>query len=201
MLPSSSNTHIRIEEINIILYHTAPVILVSTLFAADSATMAMAVAQEGRVKRQLGSIRQQKSQQHAVPRNGARAALGTRPQAARVCGTEIPNNKPLYISLTRIYGIGESRAWETLASCGVENKRVRDLSEDELARIRDHISGTYLVEGDLVCSFFLLYFARLRMALVACVSLVETIGTFYVCAAFFFSLAATRAKLGYQAPD
>ena len=107
--------------------------------------MAQAAAGAGR----LSSIPRRTVGQQQVRRAGGRAAPA-RPQAARVCGTEIPNNKPLYISLTRVYGIGETRAWETLAACNVENKRVRDLSESELARIRDHISSTYTVEGDLV---------------------------------------------------
>lgn len=68
---------------------------------------------------------------------------------ARIAGVDIPRDKRVVIALTYIYGIGVSRAKEILAKANVsEDTRVRDLTEDELNRIREVVS-TYKVEGDL----------------------------------------------------
>lgn len=68
---------------------------------------------------------------------------------ARVAGVDIPRDKRVVIALTYIYGIGKPRASEILAKAGVsEDTRVRDLTEDELSRIREVVEG-YKVEGDL----------------------------------------------------
>lgn len=68
---------------------------------------------------------------------------------ARIAGVDIPRDKRVVISLTYIYGIGVPRAKEILAKANVsEDTRVRDLTEDELNRIRD-VVDTYKVEGDL----------------------------------------------------
>jgi small subunit ribosomal protein S13 len=68
---------------------------------------------------------------------------------ARIAGVDIPREKRIVISLTYIYGIGNSAASKILAEAGVsEDTRVRDLTEDELGRIRDIIDG-HKVEGDL----------------------------------------------------
>ncbi|ASS89837.1 MAG: 30S ribosomal protein S13 [Bacillaceae bacterium] len=68
---------------------------------------------------------------------------------ARIAGVDIPRDKRIVISLTYIYGIGRSTAQKILAEAGVsEDTRVRDLTEEELGRIRD-IVDTYKVEGDL----------------------------------------------------
>ncbi|MBB5174960.1 30S ribosomal protein S13 [Texcoconibacillus texcoconensis] len=68
---------------------------------------------------------------------------------ARIAGVDIPREKRVVISLTYVYGIGNSRAKEILDKANVsENTRVRDLTDDELARIREVID-TYKVEGDL----------------------------------------------------
>ncbi|MBN0919192.1 30S ribosomal protein S13 [[Mycoplasma] gypis] len=68
---------------------------------------------------------------------------------ARVLNVEIPNNKRVVISLTYIYGIGKSLAKEILVKADIdENIRVKDLSEDQLTKIRD-IAKDYMTEGDL----------------------------------------------------
>ena len=69
---------------------------------------------------------------------------------ARVAGIDIPDGQRLDYSLRRIYGIGPMIAREVVTKARVEgNPRVRDLSEDELARIRETIDREYQVEGDL----------------------------------------------------
>ncbi|GAA0301268.1 30S ribosomal protein S13 [Kineococcus aurantiacus] len=69
---------------------------------------------------------------------------------ARLVGVDLPREKRLEIALTYIYGVGRTRAQETLAATGVSpDLRVRDLSEDDLVALRDHIEGNYRVEGDL----------------------------------------------------
>ncbi|MCP4164619.1 MAG: 30S ribosomal protein S13 [Chloroflexi bacterium] len=68
---------------------------------------------------------------------------------ARISGVDIPRDKHVEISLTYIYGIGRTSAKEILAQTGIENKRVQDLTTDEVARIRDAIDRNYMVEGDL----------------------------------------------------
>ncbi len=69
---------------------------------------------------------------------------------ARVAGIDIPDGQRLDYSLRRIYGIGPRIAGEVVTKAGVTgNPRVRDLSDDELARIRETIDREYQVEGDL----------------------------------------------------
>ncbi|WP_449538496.1 30S ribosomal protein S13 [Ferdinandcohnia sp. Marseille-Q9671] len=68
---------------------------------------------------------------------------------ARIAGVDIPREKRVVISLTYIFGIGRPTAQKILAEAGVsEDTRVRDLTEDELGKIRD-IVDRYKVEGDL----------------------------------------------------
>jgi len=68
---------------------------------------------------------------------------------ARIAGVDIPRDKRVVISLTYIFGIGRPTAQKVLAEAGVsEETRVRDLTEDELNKIREIIDG-YKVEGDL----------------------------------------------------
>jgi small subunit ribosomal protein S13 len=68
---------------------------------------------------------------------------------ARIAGVDIPREKRVVISLTYIYGIGKNTAQKVLSEAGVsENTRVRDLTEDELNKIRDLIDKLK-VEGDL----------------------------------------------------
>jgi len=69
---------------------------------------------------------------------------------ARIAGADLPDNKRVQIALTYIYGVGRSRAKAILAATGVSSdKRVRELSEDEVAELRREIEGQYMVEGDL----------------------------------------------------
>jgi len=68
---------------------------------------------------------------------------------ARIAGVDIPRDKRVVISLTYIYGIGKPTAQKILREAGVsEDTRVRDLTEEELGRIRE-IVGRLKVEGDL----------------------------------------------------
>ena len=68
---------------------------------------------------------------------------------ARIAGVDIPNEKRVVISLQYIYGIGEPTAKEILKNAGVsEDTRVKDLTEDELSKIRSQVSK-YKIEGDL----------------------------------------------------
>jgi small subunit ribosomal protein S13 len=69
---------------------------------------------------------------------------------ARIAGVDLPANKRIEIGLTYIYGIGRSRANRILAEAGVDpDRRVRELSEDEITRIRSVIDREGMVEGDL----------------------------------------------------
>jgi small subunit ribosomal protein S13 len=69
---------------------------------------------------------------------------------ARLVGVDLPREKRLEVALTDIYGIGRTRALETLEATGVSpDSRVGELSEDDLVRLRDWIDATYRVEGDL----------------------------------------------------
>ena len=68
---------------------------------------------------------------------------------ARIKGVDIPNDKHVEISLTYIYGIGRNLSKKILADAGIEpTKKVKDLDNDELNKIRDEVSK-YVVEGDL----------------------------------------------------
>ena len=69
---------------------------------------------------------------------------------ARLSGVDLPRDKRLEIALTYIYGIGHTRALETLAATGVSpDTRVHNLTEDDLLKLRDWIDANYQVEGDL----------------------------------------------------
>ena len=69
---------------------------------------------------------------------------------ARIAGVDIPNNKRVEIALTYIYGIGRKSSNDILAKTGVDpDKRAKDLTEDEIAKLRDVIENAYTVEGDL----------------------------------------------------
>ena len=68
----------------------------------------------------------------------------------RVAGVDVPNNKPIGISLTYIYGIGRSTATKILEQAGIDwGVRGGEVSEDELSRIASIIDKSYMVEGEL----------------------------------------------------
>jgi small subunit ribosomal protein S13 len=69
---------------------------------------------------------------------------------ARISGVNIPLNKRVEIGLTYIYGIGRSASNTLLVEVGIEpDRKVRDLTEEEVVKLRDVIDGTLTVEGDL----------------------------------------------------
>ncbi len=69
---------------------------------------------------------------------------------ARIAGKEIPDNKKVKISLTYLYGVGDSLSEEILEKVGIDgDKEVSDLSSDELKKIRAIIESQYTVEGEL----------------------------------------------------
>jgi len=69
---------------------------------------------------------------------------------ARVVGVDLPRDKRLEIALTYIYGIGRTRAGQTLVGTGINpDLRVRDMTDDDVAKLRDWIEANYKVEGDL----------------------------------------------------
>ena len=69
---------------------------------------------------------------------------------ARLIGVDLPRDKRLEIALTYIYGVGRTRAAETLTATGVSpDVRVRDLSDDDLLKLREHLEASFKLEGDL----------------------------------------------------
>jgi small subunit ribosomal protein S13 len=69
---------------------------------------------------------------------------------ARIAGVDVPREKRVEVSLTYIYGIGPTRAREILARTGVDpDTRVRDLTDEEVIRLRNDIDANLEVEGDL----------------------------------------------------
>lgn len=69
---------------------------------------------------------------------------------ARINGVDLPREKRVEIGLTYLYGIGRTSATKICAEVGIDpSTRVRDLTEEEVARIRDYIDANYTVEGDL----------------------------------------------------
>ena len=69
---------------------------------------------------------------------------------ARINGVDLPREKRVEIGLTYLYGIGRTSATKICAEVGIDpSTRVRDLTEEEVAKIRDYIDANYTVEGDL----------------------------------------------------
>ena len=69
---------------------------------------------------------------------------------ARIAGVDIPREKRVVIALTYIYGVGRTRAEETVAAAEVDpDTRVRDLNDDQVVKLRQHIENAYRIEGDL----------------------------------------------------
>lgn len=69
---------------------------------------------------------------------------------ARIAGVDLPREKRVEIGLTYIFGVGRTRSNEILAKTGVNpDTRIRDLTDDEISKLRDIIEKEYVVEGDL----------------------------------------------------
>ena len=69
---------------------------------------------------------------------------------ARIAGVDLPREKRVEIGLTYIYGIGRKTSNDILAATGVDpDIRVKDLSEDDISKLREYIDHHYVVEGDL----------------------------------------------------
>lgn len=69
---------------------------------------------------------------------------------ARIAGVDIPKNERVEIGLTRIFGIGRSLSNTILIKTGINpNKRVKDLTDEEIVKIRNEIEKNYKVEGEL----------------------------------------------------
>ena len=69
---------------------------------------------------------------------------------ARIAGVNLPNQKRLEIGLTYIFGIGQPSARQICAALGLSpDTKVRDLTEEEVSKLREHIDSVYQVEGDL----------------------------------------------------
>ncbi len=85
-----------------------------------------------------------------MPGGGGAAAEGTERTVARIAGVNIPTNKLAHIALTYIHGIGRTMADQICEAVGVDRqRRVNELSDAELAAIREYIDGNLTVEGDL----------------------------------------------------
>ena len=69
---------------------------------------------------------------------------------ARIAGVDIPRDKQIWVSLTYIYGVGPTTAYKILSRTSIPpDRRTRDLSEDEVTRLREIVDREYTVEGDL----------------------------------------------------
>ncbi|MEP6870759.1 MAG: 30S ribosomal protein S13 [Anaerolineaceae bacterium] len=69
---------------------------------------------------------------------------------ARISGVDIPNDKRIEVALTYIFGIGLTRSHQILAGTGINpDTRARELTDDQVIKIRDHIDKHFIVEGDL----------------------------------------------------
>jgi small subunit ribosomal protein S13 len=69
---------------------------------------------------------------------------------ARLIGVDLPRDKRVEVALTYIFGVGRTRAVQTLEATGVDRSvRVKDLTEEQLVALRDHLEGNFRLEGDL----------------------------------------------------
>ncbi|MYW68293.1 30S ribosomal protein S13 [Streptomyces sp. SID8379] len=69
---------------------------------------------------------------------------------ARVEGVDLPRDKRIEVALTYVFGIGRTRAQQTLDAAGIDrNVRVRDLTEEDLVKIREYVDQNFQTEGDL----------------------------------------------------
>ena len=85
-----------------------------------------------------------------IPNINRDKAKRRKKQMARLAGVDLPNSKRIEIALTYIYGIGRKSANDILAKTGISpDTRAKDLTDDEVAKLRDEIQENYKVEGDL----------------------------------------------------
>ncbi len=69
---------------------------------------------------------------------------------ARLIGVDLPRDKRVEVALTYIFGVGRTRADQTLEATGVDpSTRVKDLTDEQLVQLRDHLEGSFRLEGDL----------------------------------------------------
>ena len=69
---------------------------------------------------------------------------------ARLIGVDLPRDKRVEVALTYIFGVGRTRAAQTLEAAGVSpDVRVKDLTDEQLVALRDHLEGSFRLEGDL----------------------------------------------------
>jgi small subunit ribosomal protein S13 len=69
---------------------------------------------------------------------------------ARLAGVDLPREKRMEIALTYVYGVGRTRAKQTLEATGISpDLRARDLTDDDIVKLRDYLDANYRVEGDL----------------------------------------------------
>ncbi|GAA1153939.1 30S ribosomal protein S13 [Ornithinicoccus hortensis] len=69
---------------------------------------------------------------------------------ARLIGVDLPREKRVEVALTYIFGVGRTRAEQTLAATGVDpSTRVKDLTDEQLVQLRDHLEANFRLEGDL----------------------------------------------------
>ncbi|KAJ7531847.1 hypothetical protein O6H91_14G061300 [Diphasiastrum complanatum] len=83
-----------------------------------------------------------------MPQQQPRKTFSLNIRCARVGGIEIPNSKRIEISLQYIHGVGKTTARQILLDAGMENRHTRELTEEDLTRLRDEVSK-YMIEGDL----------------------------------------------------
>jgi len=82
---------------------------------------------------------------------------------ARLAGVDIPNEKRIEIALTYIFGVGRTRAKETLAATGISpDIRVKDLTDEQLITLRDYLEANYKIEGTCVVKSMQIFVARFR---------------------------------------
>jgi len=68
----------------------------------------------------------------------------------RICGVDVPANKPVWVALTYIYGVGRTKALEVVRECGVDGrKRAKALTEEELSKLSSYIDSHFKIEGSL----------------------------------------------------
>jgi small subunit ribosomal protein S13 len=113
----------------------------TTMFAFATTSTATPVAKRSQFAG--ASVRSRAVSMPTVQRRGDLCV-----RAARVAGVEIPNNKRCETALTYVYGIGPTSAKAIMSATGLENKRLREFSEEELTQLREEVEK-YQIEGEL----------------------------------------------------